>query len=622
MAICVLVFALYWPGAHGGLYFDDSHVLSENEQIRINQLNLGQLKEAANSFLARGREISMLSFGLNHYFFGSGILSFKVVNICLHLLTGILIFVFTAKALPLISGSVRQETLGEQQVLFISLFATSLWMLAPINLSAVLYVSQRMTVLAHLFITLGLVLHLTIRSGISNVAIRFSLLVINTLLFTWLAYHSKENGILLPAFVLMLEVLLLRNLASDGHSIRNMFYTRICIFLVAISVIVFMLWPTIEARLDYGGRDFTLEERLLTQLRALSFYLSQILVPSNRELSMWHDGFALSRSLLDPPATLISGLVLFGLVSLALVCWKNRPIITFAIFWFFLSHSLESTIFPLELVHEHRNYYASFGVALLISYLLIETERLSGKAKLLLVAGFLIGNSAVLHARSQIWSNDIVKAAHESKHHPDSSYAQFAYARFIFLEAINGSEEAERAAITVLERNLELDDLTIANEVLLVILASKSGFEPKSAWIDSMVQKVEQKGYTAITSQAIAGLVEYLQDDPSGISISYLQSLFDALASSNDPRLITYSAIFESEIAENYSLAMDYFRLASELSPANATFKTNFLRALIKTRQFDEACITLEDIDTMDAQKKRFLDSQLEQARKWLGDKC
>jgi tetratricopeptide (TPR) repeat protein len=97
---------------------------------------------------------------------------------------------------------------------------------------------------------------------------------------------------------------------------------------------------------------------MMTETRILLFYLSQIFYPVPTRLSIEHD-LLISTSLLNPWTTLPSiGLVL-GLIIFGLCRMRKLPILSFAVLFYFLNHSIESTFLNLELIFEHRNYLPS-----------------------------------------------------------------------------------------------------------------------------------------------------------------------------------------------------------------------------------------------------------------------
>ena len=167
----------------------------------------------------------------------------------------------------------------------------------------------------------------------------------------------KESGLLLPALILVCEATLLRWSAPDRSS------RRILAAFLGLSVAVPLLFGSYflsrnpDLILDgYAWRDFSLGERLLTETRVLWFYLHMIVLPNLGEMGLHHDDFLISRGPLSPWTTLpaLAGLLLLAGGAFALR--NKQPIITFGIAFFFVGHAMESTIIPLELVFEHRNY--------------------------------------------------------------------------------------------------------------------------------------------------------------------------------------------------------------------------------------------------------------------------
>jgi protein O-mannosyl-transferase len=66
----LLTTIVYWPGLHGGYFFDDFPNIVENRAVQLTALAPAQLQDAALSSPSRElkRPLAMLSFALNHYF--------------------------------------------------------------------------------------------------------------------------------------------------------------------------------------------------------------------------------------------------------------------------------------------------------------------------------------------------------------------------------------------------------------------------------------------------------------------------------------------------------------------------------------------------------------------------
>ena len=628
LLVIVIAVWCYWSGMFGGLYFDDSHVIRENKLIQVSSFDWDSLKSAANSFQAGGRQLSMLSFGLNYYFFGELIFAFKAVNLALHLLTG---FILYAVARMLVTALDRADrTIGANNtsmVRYVPLLAASFWVLYPINLSAVLYISQRMTILASLFIASGVACYLSIRiSNLRNYK-KLILILISSAVFTLLAYLSKENGILLPAYIVLVEIVVFQQWLKTFKGIWDVSQIFKIGVAVMVALIVFatieILSPFVIRQIDgYVGREFTLYERVLTQFRAITFYLSQILVPNNAELSMWHDDIEISRGIFKPITTFISMLIVLGLLAFAMSITSRNRIISVSILWFFLGHSLESTIIPLEMIHEHRNYFPSFGVALLISYLLLSSKYIRKEIMVAIALALLIFNAGVLHARAKIWSNDQTKAVHEATYHPFSALAQFSMARYLYVAGIGGDSKASELAEKVLSQNIVIDRTTVASEMLLILLSDQSDVVFDGSWINSAVLKVKDVGYNAITSRALSGLVEYLQDEKSQLELENLDPLFFELENQQHPQFLTFAAIYNTEVKQNYTKGLELFEQAAERSNNRPGRRLNLLRAQLKMRRFEEACASFDYLDSLPKQETRLFIKEIEHARSWLDGKC
>ena len=85
------------------------------------------------------------------------------------------------------------------------------------------------------------------------------------------------------------------------------------------------------------------------------------MLPNLAEMGLHHDDFVISKTLLSPWTTLPAIAGLLALAVGALVLRKKHPLITFGIVFFFVAHALESTIIPLEIAFEHRNYLPSYN---------------------------------------------------------------------------------------------------------------------------------------------------------------------------------------------------------------------------------------------------------------------
>src|SRR5690606_25192682 len=68
----------------------------------------------------------------------------------------------------------------------------------------------------------------------------------------------------------------------------------------------------------FSRRDFSLYERLLTEARVVFYYIRLVFYPTLSDLSLYHDDFVISTSLLEPLSTSFS---LIGLILLTFICF-------------------------------------------------------------------------------------------------------------------------------------------------------------------------------------------------------------------------------------------------------------------------------------------------------------
>jgi hypothetical protein len=235
---------------------------------------------------------------------------------------------------------------------------------------------------------------------------------------TVLAVLSKENGALLPLFVLVLEVFLLSVVApvQDPHFKRWLWMFLLPPILLVVGYFVYK-WPVMMS--GYSFREFTLAERLMTESRILWEYLGHVLIPTRSGIGMYHDDYVISKSIFELNVLL----AIAGGLALLFFAWlirKRYPVVLFALLWFWAAHVIESTFIPLELYFEHRNYLAAFGPILALCTVLWtlppKLTRIARSLLLLLIALNLFVLSQVTH----LWGQPLLAATIAVEEHPQS----------------------------------------------------------------------------------------------------------------------------------------------------------------------------------------------------------
>jgi len=105
---------------------------------------------------------------------------------------------------------------------------------------------------------------------------------------------------------------------------------------------------------------------LYTQFNVVVIYIRLLFLPVGQNLDYM---YPLKTGFFDGYTSLA---FLFLLLIVGFGIWniKKRPVITFSIFWFFLTLSVESSVFPIkDTLFEHRLYLPMFGFGLVIAYM-------------------------------------------------------------------------------------------------------------------------------------------------------------------------------------------------------------------------------------------------------------
>src|SRR5690606_30693523 len=147
--------------------------------------------------------------------------------------------------------------------------------------------------------------------------------------------------------------------------------------------------------------------------------------------SLYNDDFAVSRGLLDPLTTAPALLLVLGALTAAIAFRKRWPLAAFGVLWFLAAHALESTVFPVELYFEHRNYVPLVGPAFAVSASVFMAR---GELRQPVLAGFavwLLLAATIVHLQANVWGSEAKLATFWHLEHPASLRAQQQYALYL-----------------------------------------------------------------------------------------------------------------------------------------------------------------------------------------------
>ncbi len=348
LAALLLAVACYWPGLSGGFLFDDTPNLKD-------LATYGGITdwETFKSFVLAGwsgptgRPLSLMSFLLNDNTWPSQAAWFKPTNLAIHLLCGLLLAWAT---LLLLRGYGHDEPTAQ----WLAVFSASCWLLHPFLVSTTLYVVQRMAQLAALFVFAGIAGYLHGRSLLPRRPRAAYLWMGGSLaLGTLLALLSKENGILLPLLVGVIEFCTPRHapIIRPAMAFRALF-----MWLPSLAVFGYLATNINFSPIPWPTRNFNQIERLLTEPRIIWDYLGNLLLPRIEGQGLYRDDLTISQDLFTPGSTLPALLGLLALLGAAFTLRRRFPLFSLGVLFFLAGHLLESTLLGLEPYFEHRNY--------------------------------------------------------------------------------------------------------------------------------------------------------------------------------------------------------------------------------------------------------------------------
>lgn len=588
VAACILLLTawVYWPGQTGPALLDDA-----SSVLVISDLQ--EHPEKAWDYIlgdrsgALGRPVSMASFVLERLFLDGSVATSKLVNILLHLFNGLLVvclfwllFRFTA-------------TPGYR---WLAVVLGAMWLLSPLYVSTVLYVVQRMAMLCTTFMLCACISYVYWREKLLRG--HFSFLLLGLLgLSLVLAVFAKENAVVVIPVLLLLEALWYQFRDERGEPIRWLqSATLVLIGLGAVAVIAALVLNYEGLAAAFRHRYFTLDERLLTQSRILWDYVGQLYGPDVARMGIYHDDVVVSKTLNTPPATFYAvaawlAVAVLGLVSLY---WRWGRYLCFGVAWFLVGHSIEASVFSLELYFEHRNYFPGIGLLLLLGVVFSCVVKRWPEVKsplLVYFACYALWLATLTGSQVQIWSSHPLLILNNLNAHPNSFRANADMA--VQMANVGAFEEAQKysaKAFSVSAAGERSGDHDI-RDIALACIANQPVEPGRIARLG--LENAERPFGSVVTLHT---MVHLLQDNacPDFDRVLFadrMAEIFLAAGSSAtaSPNIYTGLAVLENNL-QRWQQANAYMDLFLNLRPDNAQgllMKLHFVTALGKVESVE-----------------------------------
>ena len=380
----------------------------------------------------KARYFGFLTFALNYRLHGLDVTGYHVFNLLIHIINAVLVY-FLVLITFKTPSIMRLGNSHSQLPLFTALFSALLFVSHPVQTQGVTYIVQRFASLATLFYLLSVVMYA--RWRLSTVDSRFRVFwYLASIISAIAAMKTKEIAFTLPVVIVLYEILFF-----DGKLKKRVLFLMPIILTMLIIPLGLMgvdnpgiyIGGTIEIpkiHTDMSSMDY-----LYTQFRVIVTYVRLLFFPVNQSLVYDYPVFS-SFFDLEVLLSFLFLLSIFGLgifllyCSRCMVCRDNKAqsgskppnvissrIISFGIFWFLITLSVESSIIPIgDVIFEHRVYLPSAGafIAITASVFLI-AGKLKQRWQIVEKAVFPVFMAVILvfagatYARNTVWQDEV-----------------------------------------------------------------------------------------------------------------------------------------------------------------------------------------------------------------------
>ncbi|MEX5213450.1 MAG: tetratricopeptide repeat protein [Nitrospiraceae bacterium] len=347
-SVCLMVVAVvaYANAFSGTFQYDDFSAILENPHLNSWRTFIGHLDHMV-------RPVLYATFLADRTIFGTSPTGYHLLNLLLHLGSGILVYLVLTRA---VSEEARE----------VPFWTALLFLVHPLQTETVTYISGRASGLMTLFYLLALALYIEAaarrRDGLPH-----GRYVSGALLSFVLALGSKETAATLPLALLLWDALIRR---LDPAALRKTFLSTHLPFWFVLLVVAAWAWrhPRYSELAQYSLEMRPLWDNLVSELHAVIYALSLFVCPWNQNFD--HDLPAL-HSLFQWPLP-VDLLILGAVAGVALTACRRFPLVTFGVGWFFLQLLPTSLIPRVDLLSERNLYLPSVGM--LLAFVLLGSQ--------------------------------------------------------------------------------------------------------------------------------------------------------------------------------------------------------------------------------------------------------
>jgi len=362
--------------------WDDNYYITQNPLVRSFSGN--NIFTAFTSFrVGNYAPVHILSYMADYSLWGYNPLGYRLVNLALHLLNGLLLYSLTIRLH-------RSRPWA--------LVAALLFIVHPVQVESVVWISERKTLLAMAFFLGALHAFAAYRQRQGN---RY-LYLLSVVLFV-LACLTKSVVVVLPLVILLYDLLMTERFSLGLITDKIPF--------VAIAGLTAHMAMLSQSSLETGGgmtgmHGGTLSAHIFTSLTIFPDYLVMLLWPLN--LSSLYTINIMTTADIKVAGSLL--LIILAVSGSYLLYRRSKPLF----FWYataIVGLLPVMQIVPLVTLRNDRYlYFPMIGIAVLAGYCATALMGNSGRARLAaitLTAMILLTLALGSHSRSKVWQNDV-----------------------------------------------------------------------------------------------------------------------------------------------------------------------------------------------------------------------
>jgi tetratricopeptide (TPR) repeat protein len=383
----LVVFDVYWPAMNGQFLLDDTYLPYMNPSFAGASLY---------AWIKGLRPLLMFSYWLNFQYADPAraemqdTFGYHFVNVVLHLLNGILVFLATRKVMSW-AGVEKWPT----EIL--AIFAAGLFLLHPLQTESVSYVASRSETLSVFFVLAALVVFLYREGSALGLGRTVAVLAL-----FGSAVLTKEHTAVLPVLLLLTDYYWNPGFSLDG--IRRNWRLYIPIVVVGAFGVAFVLKVLSSATTaGFGVKEFTWYQYFFTECLVIWDYLRMFLLPIGQNLDV---DFPISRSITDH-AAIVAILALLALTVAAWIYRRRFPLASYGWFVFLILIAPTSSFVPIKDPFAERRLYLPFIGLLFITVEFLRRWKASRSTLATVLALVLVAEAAATHQRNQVWASPI-----------------------------------------------------------------------------------------------------------------------------------------------------------------------------------------------------------------------